>query len=79
MQFVVAGSNDLFLFTRNVVFLSGQPTITNVTFRFTQDRIAQEMNESFTLSFTGLNINQFLDGATLIENLSGTIVDADGN
>ena len=50
--------------------------ITSVYVVFRLDNIAQEENETFTLSFSGGN---FESNPTLRNTLSGTIVDANGN
>ena len=56
---------------------NGLPTL-SVGILFNQDRVAQEGNETFTLTFS-ITENALGDNPILRDTLNGTILDEDGN
>ena len=65
------------LLTHSLTFMAGEPTLTNISFRFEPDGIL-EGNETFVLTYTGVGNGLAFDGATEIDALEATIIDVDG-
>ena len=63
-----------------MTFLPEQRLLTNISLQFVTDGVAQELNETFTITFTGVEtMGMDLEfGATIIPEFTGTIVDVDG-
>lgn len=61
-----------------LLFVQEQRFLTDIRIRFLIDGVAGEMDESFTVTFTGLRPNSLEFGATINQEFVGTILDADG-
>lgn len=73
--FSSVGASDIILNTTFVTLLPQQSQ--SVHFTFLRDRVAQEVNETFSLSITGLNLNTG-DYGVIRDTMNGIIVDSDG-
>ena len=73
-KYYVAGDGDLDLTTSSVNVFSGSDPV-NISFLFTKDYIAQEIDEIFTLTL--VDQGNFLAGYTTRLVLTGTILDDD--
>jgi hypothetical protein len=59
----------------SLTFPRDQGFLTNISFQFVIDGVAQEINETFTITFTIEEDAGF--GATIIPQFTGTILDVD--
>lgn len=66
------------LLTQQLRLMAATPTITEVSFSFTNDNISQEIDETFSITFTGLNPSDTEPGSIIIGRLDGVITDIDG-
>ena len=73
------GSSDVILQTQNLTFLSEQPLLTSVRFSFPVDGVAQEDDETFTISYSDISPSAAFSIGTLtvMDAFSATIEDAD--
>ena len=78
MLWNIAGGRDVVLLTPSLVFPPEQRLLTNISLQFVTDGVAQELNETFTITFTGEEPMDLEFGATVIREFTGTIVDVDG-
>jgi hypothetical protein len=71
--------NPPFNSPEGLIFPGEQGFLTSISFRFDTDGVAQEINETFTITFSGLvEGTDVAIGATIIPEFTGTIVDEDG-
>ena len=61
-----------------MTFLPEQRLLTNISLEFVTDGVARELNETFTITFTGVEPRDLEFGATIIPEFTGAIVDVDG-
>ena len=79
VYFPSTGNNDVILLAPPLRFLADDPVFTNISFILSQDGIAQELDETFSITFEGLDVqNDLVFGADVTDVLNVTIVDADG-
>lgn len=71
-------SGDVILLTQNLTFLREQPLLTSVRFSFPIDGVAQENDETFSISHSAIPNADFNFGTlTLLPDFSATIEDTD--
>lgn len=71
------GSRDVYLYNSHTRILPGQ-AFAPVRFTLPIDKVAQEENETFSLSISGFDYSKLGENYTIIQTLNVTIIDGDG-
>jgi hypothetical protein len=61
--------------TPNLTFPSEQGLLTRISFQFVIDDVVGEIDETFTITYTGVEGESVMFGSVIIPEFTGTILD----